>query len=88
MSSLAVSVIARLITYTLVSASLIKLRKTQPEGTHFKIPYGNYFAILGIVATLWLLSGSQSKEILDTILWTSLGFVIYALHKIGKGKYS
>jgi basic amino acid/polyamine antiporter, APA family len=84
MSSLAVSVISRLILYALVSASLIKLRKTQPVGSHFKIPYGNYFAIAGILATIWLLSGSQTEEIWDTILWTGLGLVIFGIHSIAK----
>jgi basic amino acid/polyamine antiporter, APA family len=81
MSSLAVSVIARLILYVLVSASFIKLRKSQPSGNHFKIKYGNFIAILGILATLWLLSGSQTQEILDTLLWTSLGLGIFGVHK-------
>ncbi|WP_291785179.1 APC family permease [Cecembia sp.] len=82
MSSLAVSVISRLILYGMVSAALIKLRKTQPEGNHFKIPSGNYFAIAGIVATIWLLSGSQAEEIWDTFIWTGLGLGISAIHKI------
>ena len=84
MSSLAVSVISRLILYALVCASLIKLRKTQPEGNHFKTPYGNYFALAGILATIWLLSGSQAEEIWDTLLWTGLGLVIFVAHHVFK----
>ncbi|RZS94694.1 APC family permease [Cecembia calidifontis] len=82
MSSLAVSVISRLILYGMVSAALIRLRQIQPEGNHFKIPYGNYLAIGGIVATLWLLSGSQAEELWDTLLWTGLGLLIFAIHRI------
>jgi L-asparagine transporter-like permease len=84
MSSLAVSVISRLILYALVCASLIKLRKTNPEGEFFKIPFGNYFAIAGIGATLWLLSGTKSEEIWDTVLWTTLGLLIFGIHYIAK----
>lgn len=82
MSSLAVSVISRLILYALVAASLIKLRKIHPDDKHFKIPYGNYLAIAGIIATIWLLSGSQAEEIWDTLIWTSLGLGIFAIHRI------
>jgi basic amino acid/polyamine antiporter, APA family len=82
MSSLAVSVIARLILYGMVAASFIQLRRTQPQKNNFKIKYGYATAILGILATLWLLSGSQAKEIVDTLLWTSIGFVIFLVHKM------
>jgi basic amino acid/polyamine antiporter, APA family len=81
MNSLAVSVIARLILYALVCASLIKLRKSQPTRDYFKIRYGNALAIIGILATLWLLSGTQAKEIWDTFLWTGIGVVIFLIHK-------
>ncbi|MFD2202310.1 APC family permease [Shivajiella indica] len=84
MSSLAVSVISRLILYGMVSAALIKLRKTQPEGNHFKVPFGNYLAIGGIAATIWLLSGSKMEEVWDTVLWTGLGLVIFGIHSIVK----
>lgn len=81
MNSLAVSVIARLILYALVCASLIKLRKTTTTTDYFKVRYGNALAIIGIIATLWLLSGTQAKEIWDTFLWTGLGVMIFVLHK-------
>jgi APA family basic amino acid/polyamine antiporter len=84
MSSLAVSVISRLILYGMVAASLIKLRKTKPEGNHFKVPYGNYLAVIGIIATLWLLSGSQAEEIWDTFIWMGLGLVIFGIHLLFK----
>ncbi len=84
MSSLAVSVISRLILYALVCASLIKLRKSSKEGNYFKVRYGKVLAVLGILATIWLLSGSKSEEIWDTLLWTSLGMAIYALHRLSR----
>jgi basic amino acid/polyamine antiporter, APA family len=84
MSSLAVSVISRLILYALVCASLIKLRKSQPIEDYFRIPYGNQLALVGIIATIWLLSGTQSEEIWDTFLWTGLGLVIFGIHSFVK----
>lgn len=80
MSSLAVSVISRLILYALVSGSLIKLRKNQDSQAFFKLRFGNAFALAGILATIWLLSGTKAEEILDTALWTLLGLGIFALH--------
>jgi amino acid transporter len=84
MSSLAVSVISRLILYALVCASLIKLRKSQPIEDYFRIPYGNQLALVGILATIWLLSGTQSEEMWDTFLWTGLGLVIFGIHSFVK----
>lgn len=81
MNSLAVSVIARLILYALVCASLIKLRQTSSTKDYFKVRYGNALAIIGILSTLWLLSGTQAKEIWDTFLWTGIGIAIFVAHK-------
>jgi len=87
MSSLAVSVISRLVLYGMVSAALIKLRKQGMEGSFYKIPYGNFMALVGIGATLWLLSGSKAEELWDTLIWTSFGLGIFLLHRIfGKRK--
>ena len=84
MSSLAVSVIARLIMYGLVCASLIQLRRSNSQPAPFKVPFGNILAIIGILATLWLLSGTQYEEIKDTFLWVGLGMGIYGLHYLQK----
>lgn len=86
MSSLAVSVISRLILYALVCASLIKLRKSQPVRDYFRIPYGNQLALIGIFATIWLLSGTNQEEIFDTLWWTALGMAIFAIHTIFRKK--
>ncbi len=84
MSSLAVSVIARLIMYALVCASLIRLRKSVKLSAPFKIPFGNGLAVAGIVATLWLLSSSHWQEIKDTLMWVGFGLLIYILHVFHK----
>jgi basic amino acid/polyamine antiporter, APA family len=80
MSSLAVSVIARLILYALVCASLIKLRLKDINKPHFVVPFGNAVAVIGIGLTIWLLSGTNLEEILDTAAWTGFGLLIYLIH--------
>lgn len=86
MGSLAVSVISRLLLYAMVCAALIKLRKTQPGDHYFKVPFGKSLAVLGILATIWLLSGTKYEEIKDTALWVGLGLGIYAMHHFTKRK--
>lgn len=87
MNSLAVSVISRLLLYALVCASLIKLRKNQPTNAKFfKIRYGNQMAIVGILLTIWLLSGTRAEEIIDTLIWTGAGLVIFMVHSLTKKK--
>ncbi|MFN3801592.1 APC family permease [Belliella pelovolcani] len=87
MNSLAVSVISRLVLYALVCASLIKLRKSEPKSNNFfKIPFGNYFAIAGILLTIWLLLGTRSEEIIDTLIWTGGGLLIFGIHHFSNKK--
>lgn len=84
MNSLAVSVISRLILYALVCASLIKLRSKSSTEPPFKIPYGNGIALAGIALTIWLLSGTNLTEIVDTAIWTGFGLLIYFAHLLFK----
>ncbi|WP_194775386.1 APC family permease [Pararhodonellum marinum] len=84
MSSLAISVISRLLMYILVCAALIRLRQIHPGKGYFRIPLGKFFAIFGILMSIWLLSGTDLLEIRDAALWTGLGLVIYAVHYFGK----
>jgi basic amino acid/polyamine antiporter, APA family len=86
MNSLAVSVISRLILYALVCASLIKLRSKSTTEPPFKIPFGKVLALAGIALTIWLLSGTNMEEIVDTAIWTGFGMIIYLAHLFFKGK--
>ncbi len=88
MGSLAISVIARLLIYLLVCGALLKLRKKSPAGDYYRIPFGKTLAVCGIMATLWLLSGTQATELRDMALWTALGFVIFALNVVFRRKSS
>ena len=86
MGSLAISVIARLLIYLLVCGALIRLRQKSPEGDYFRLRFGIPLAVIGMGATIWLLSGTQIQEIRDMALWTVLGFVIFGLHQIFRKK--
>ena len=86
MGSLAISVIARLLIYLLVCGALIRLRQKSPEGDYFRLRFGIPLAVIGMVATIWLLSGTQIAEIRDMALWTVLGFVIFGLHQVFRKK--
>jgi amino acid transporter len=86
MGSLAISVIARLLIYLLVCGALIRLRQKSPEGDYFRLRFGIPLAVIGMGATIWLLSGTQIEEIRDMALWTVLGFVIFGLHQVFRKK--
>lgn len=86
MGSLAISVIARLLIYLLVCGALIRLRQKSPNADYYRIPFGIPLAVIGMGATIWLLSGTQFEEIKDMVLWTVLGFVIFGLNQIFRKK--
>lgn len=86
MGSLAISVIARLLIYLLVCGALIRLRKKSPQVDYFRIRMGVPLAVIGMGATVWLLSGTRFEEIRDMALWTGLGFLIFGLNYIFKNK--
>lgn len=86
MGSLAISVIARLLIYLLVCGALIRLRQKNPNADYYRIPFGIPLAVIGMGATIWLLSGTQFEEIKDMALWTVLGFVIFGLNQIFRKK--
>jgi amino acid transporter len=86
MGSLAISVIARLLIYLLVCGALIRLRQKSPEGDYFRLRFGIPLAVIGMGATIWLLSGTQIEEIRDMALWTVLGFLIFGLHQVFRKK--
>ena len=80
-----ISAITRVMTYGIVCISLIVLRKknaTQKE--FFKIPFGKFFAITGILITIWLLTSSKLKELRDISIALVVGLLIYLLTELQK----
>lgn len=86
MGSLAISVIARLLIYLLVCGALIRLRQKSTQVDYFRIRMGVPLALVGMGATIWLLSGTRFEEIRDMALWTGLGFLIFGVHYIFRNK--
>ncbi len=81
--AVSISVICKVSVYLIVCAALIKLRRQdKPESTYYKIPYGYFFATLGIVASLWLLSSTKSSNFVTVLITTLIGLVLYGILKI------
>jgi APA family basic amino acid/polyamine antiporter len=65
------SSLSRLITYGLVCAALLALRRKQPGATAYRLPFGPAFAVIGIALMLVLFTRTTGQE-LAWILGTSL----------------
>ena len=71
--------------YGIVCVALIRLRnKDAVETGFFKIPYGKFIAVAGILVTIWLLSSSKLNELRDVAIAVSVGLIIYFLKSIRK----
>lgn len=87
LAAASISAITRVMIYGIVCISLIKLRKKEPNQTgFFKIPYGEFFAIAGILLTIWLLSNAKLNELRDIAISVGVGLVIYVLMKLMENK--
>ncbi|MBC7875225.1 MAG: amino acid permease [Ferruginibacter sp.] len=80
-----ISAITRVMIYAIVCISLLRLRKRDHTQTGFyKIIYGKFFAVAGILITIWLLSSSKLKELRDVAIAVGVGLVIYFLIELQK----
>lgn len=81
--AVSISVISKILIFMVVCSALIKLRKQdRPGASFYKIPYGYLFAILGILASLWLLFSSKSTELVDVAVTILVGIVLYIVFKV------
>lgn len=85
MSTLAVTVIARLLMYLMVCASLFKLRRSASTGGHPTLPLGVFWAMVCILFMGWMLFRSPLNELLYTAAWLSAGLLLYVVVRWGKG---
>ena len=77
-----ISVLTRVMIYCIVCITLIKLRKKKATQTgFFKIPFGNFIAITGILISIWLLSSSKLNELRDIGIAVVVGLIIYLMHE-------
>ena len=80
-----ISAITRVMTYAIVCISLIVLRKKITSQTgFFKIPFGKFFAITGILITIWLLTSSKLTALKDITIALAAGLLIYILNELQK----
>jgi amino acid transporter len=75
------SVIARLISYSVTCAALLVFRRKQETPrAMFKAPAGVAVAIAALLLSIWLLSNSNWLDIRDSIIAAAAGLVIYFAH--------
>ena len=81
--SVSISVISKVLILLMVSAAMIKLRrKDTPDITFYKLRYGYFFAITGILASIWLLSSSKMAELRDVLITVAIGLVLFGAYKL------
>jgi basic amino acid/polyamine antiporter, APA family len=82
-----ISAITRVMIYAIVCVTLIILRKKRPgQSGHFKIKYGNFFAVLGVMIAIWLLSSAKWNDIKAVGIAIGIGLVIYMAMLVFKKK--
>jgi amino acid transporter len=84
LAALTIGAIVRVLVYFMVSASLIQLRRKQPQGDYFKIKGGYVIASVAIIICIWLLSASKLTEIRDVGVCTGVGILVYVLNILFK----
>lgn len=81
--AVSISVISKVLIFLLVCAAMIKLRqKERGKVNYFKLPYGYFFAITGMVASLALLLSSELSQFLDVLITVIIGLILFGLYKV------
>jgi basic amino acid/polyamine antiporter, APA family len=88
--AVSISVISKVMILGIVCAALIKLRRDDNKNkAFFKLRYGNFLAVLGIIISVGLLLSSKSNEFRDTLITLFIGVLVYfgyQIFQIKKGK--
>jgi len=81
--AITITAIIRTVMYAMVCGALIKLRKQDGDRNQpaYKIPYGVFFAVTGILFSGWLFSSSQFVEMRDVLICVGIGVIIYWAYK-------
>ena len=85
--ALAINVISKLLIFALISAAVIRFRKTEqsPEAV-FRIRYPKLSAITGILLCIVLLAGAESSNLIHVAIAIGTGILLYFLHFLFKRK--
>lgn len=81
--AVAISVISKVLIFLMVCAALIRLRKksNKEENKVFKVPGGQYLALVGIAGSLLLLASSGLEEVWLVLLTTCIGLLFYLVFR-------
>jgi APA family basic amino acid/polyamine antiporter len=70
-----------LLTFVIVCAGVIILRRTQPDLTRpFRTPWSPVVPLLGVATCAYLMSGLPGDTWLRLLLWMAAGFVVYVAY--------
>jgi len=84
----AIATITRLLVYatTCVALPVLRGRKDMAEAK-FRVPFGVAAAVLSLLLITWLLTSIDfAKEGLSLAVWLSIGFVIFGVMRVMKGR--
>lgn len=80
--AVSISVISKVLIFLLVCAAMIKLRQIPGERRdYFRLPYGYFFAIVGIFASVGLLLSSEPADFVDVLITILAGLFLYGWYK-------
>ena len=78
-----ISVISKILILLTVCAALIKLRRQEKQERkhYFRLSYGYIWAVIGIVACLWLLFSADLGQLGSVIITTMIGLILYVIYR-------
>jgi len=80
--AVSINVISKVLIFLMVSAAMIKLRRIDTNKVpYFKLPFGYTFSVVGIIASIWLLSSSNLYEVRDVFITIIVGIIILGIYK-------
>ncbi|MCM4158901.1 amino acid permease [Antarcticibacterium flavum] len=80
--AVSITVISKVLIYLLVCAALIKMRrKSKKEERYFKLKYGYFIAITGMLASIGLLISADLSEFLDVLITVLAGILLFGIYK-------
>jgi amino acid transporter len=83
-----VSVISKILILLTVCAALIKLRRQEKQERehYFSLSYGYTWAVVGIIACVWLLFSADLGQLGSVLVTTLIGLACYGLYLLGHSK--
>jgi len=79
LAALTIGAIIRVMVYSMVCISMLRLRKKQPGIDLFHVRHGYLLGASALIVSAWLLSASKITEIRDVAICAAIGLIIYGL---------